>query len=164
MPKQQHITSETRKYVKRLITEYFYAHNRKAFKNKIWGTTTQILLHWSYIRYARISNIGDRDIPHWKSELENWLLSVCETDMDKKGNSPQARYVAIKEEWDDMEYTFNTEKIEKLIFLKLKKKTYNPTKEEIRQIAEEFVANIPIMMKIMAEKNIDDLFSYLESL
>ena len=62
------ITEETKRQIKHLLAEYFYAHERKEFKRKVWGVATQMVLHWSYIRYVRIANIDDRNIPHWKQE------------------------------------------------------------------------------------------------
>ena len=157
------ITEETKRQIKQILAEYFYAHERKEFKRKVWGVATQMVLHWSYIRYVRIANIDDRDIPHWKQELENWILSICETDISKN-NSPKARFTAIKEEWDDLEYSFNKEKIFKLLSIKLKKKGYKPTKNEIDVVVNDFIENLPVMMNIMANQDVEEMDSYLETL
>lgn len=163
MRKQKHITNETRQYVRRLITEYFYDKERKNFKIKVSGTVMQIVLHWSYIRYSRLTQTSEITIPHWKSELYNWLFSICETEISKKDN-PKARLIAIQEEWKESGYLDDATRIVKMLAITFKRKGFTITKHQAEQIATEFIDNLPTMINIMANADVFELDSYIESL
>ena len=161
-----HITEERLvEIVRESIQNYMlleYAVDRNTFMTRVYHLSRQIVIHWCLIKHGRLTH-NDNNIIHWKKELRGWMSAICEMEL-KKNNSADTRNKAITKVWHDLDYISRLDMIKKVITCKFRDEGFNMLTEEVSQTCEAFSNETQILINLMSNADINEVYDYVENL
>ena len=140
-----------------------YAFPRKDFIKQVDNLLPQIIIHWCLIRYNRILDKTDT-IQHWKKELLTWFSRIMKLTL--KGNdSVETRKKAIQEVISLYDYNNNVTTIKYTILPKFNDEGIQlDNNDAINEVINQFFDEIEHIIDVLANKNLKELYQYLENL
>lgn len=161
MSKHMSLT-EAEAYKRQLLTEM--AYERKMFKAIITNLSAQIIQNWCLIRYARIVNMDDGLINHWKTELMAHLNNAASNKI-KGNNSAQARIRAISEVWiNEKEYSTDANVINLTINAKFIEEKLDVNGDAYKQTIQDCTAASNDIIQAIASESTEHITEYVNSL
>ena len=157
-----HMTlTEAEEYKRQLLTEMVY--ERKMFKAIITNLSAQIIQNWCLIRYARLSNMDDGLINHWKTELTAHINNAASNKI-KGNNSFQARVKAINEVWTtEKEYSTDANVINLTINAKFIEEGLDINSDAYSQTMQDCMAASNDIVQAIASENSVFITQYVSS-
>lgn len=157
---KQLIRDSLRHSIDKVLFEY--ALPLDMFMDRYMNLSQQILENWCLIRYSRL--IGREEyVTHWKHELRGHLLTLARLKINKN-NTLAKRYKTILRVWQDLEYTQDVQVINKTVNNKFKKEHFDTSSQEYHQTLYDCMVASTDIVNVLANGEIEQIDSYIESL
>ena len=159
----RHMTfTEAEECKKSILNEMGY--ERKMFKAIITNLSAQIVQNWCLVRFARINNLDEGLINHWKSELAAHINNAASNKI-KGNNSFQSRVKAISEVWvDEKEYATDSNVINLTIHTKFKNENFDVTCDVYQHTIQDCMDESDKLIQAIASENPGTIEEYINSL
>lgn len=140
------------------------AYERNMFKAILTNLSVQIIQNWCLIRFARLNNLDEGLVNHWKSELVAHINNAASNKI-KENNSFQSRAKAIREVWvDEKEYAIDSNVIKLTIHAKFKNESFDVTCDAYKQTIQDCMTESDKLIQAIASENADTVEEYVNSL
>ena len=156
---EQHMTClESREYIAKLTAEMVYP--RQEFKRKADDLTSQITINWCLVNYAKLSGDKQELVWRWKNELSAHITHVAKMKL-KKNDSLEARIKALNEVWvDESEIGKDPETVNMTIYFKFVEERISTNNEVYGQVITNLINEVPNMVYIMAQGDLNTINAY----
>ena len=139
-----------------------YAIDRKAFINRVWNLSPMLISHWCLIRYNRLTD-REEYIDHWKNEVFGWMEAIQLLKLKGK-NDVESRQKALSQAFNDIEYTTNPKVVKGAIRRKFHDEQIDINLPIIDEIICGFMSDIPQLINLMANDDVQPMREYINSL